>query len=186
MRHLLLHAAGNIRTRSVRLLQLQDIVLLSSRLGASDWDRLLEEGVDARGLWWALPPLTLTARYFPAAIPPRVIERLAAGCPLLLRLSSRRHCLADVSMSQIRIQAFPGLEWSRSPAEALHFIVSRVLPDRESRAQLRHHVATLPTLSGAPWYRLSHAGRILRWVLFQPPRVQTLYSVRRALAYRPA
>ena len=38
MMHLLLHAAGNIRARALRLIQLHDIALLAERLNAEDWE----------------------------------------------------------------------------------------------------------------------------------------------------
>jgi len=41
MRHLLLHAAGNIRARALRQMQLHDIALLAPRMKASDWSELL-------------------------------------------------------------------------------------------------------------------------------------------------
>jgi hypothetical protein len=186
MRHLLLHAAGNIRARALRFIQLQDIALLSARLGSGDWEELLSDGVGARGLWWALPPLALTAHYHPAAIPRAVVERAAKGCPALLRQASWRHRLADVSWSQIRIRAFPGLEWSKSPREALKFMASRVFPDRESLSLLRSYSKTHASASGAPWYGLPHIERILRWVFSQPPRVQTMHSIRSALKHCPS
>lgn len=186
MRHLILHAAGNIRARALRFIQLHDIALLSARLSSSNWEELLTEGAGARGLWWALPPLMLTARYYPEAIPQSIIDRLEKGCPSLLRRASRNHRLVDVSWSQIRIQAFPGVEWSRSPAEALKFMASRVFPDRETLSLLRHSATTQAWASGTPWYGLSHLARILRWVFSQPPRVQTMHSVRLALEYRPS
>ena len=41
MRHLLLHTAGNLCTRSVRLIQLIDIARLVPRLSRADWDEAL-------------------------------------------------------------------------------------------------------------------------------------------------
>ena len=41
MLHLLLHAAGNMRARALRLIQLHDIALLARRLGSRDWEELL-------------------------------------------------------------------------------------------------------------------------------------------------
>ena len=42
MRHLLLHAAGNMRAHALRLVQLHDIALLAPRLDAAAWERLLD------------------------------------------------------------------------------------------------------------------------------------------------
>ena len=186
MRHLLLHTAGNLQSHSVRLIQLHDIALLAARLGSDDWQGLLADGADGRGLWWALPPLALVDRCFPNVIAREVLQRLEADCPVLLRRSSRRHGLADVSLSKIRIPAFPGIEWSRSPAEAVSFMAQRMFPDREARSLGRRLCAAQPSLSASDWAGRSQFGKVLRWVFSQAPRAQTIYTVRRALAYEPA
>jgi Uncharacterised nucleotidyltransferase len=185
MRHLLLHTAGNIRARASRFIQLRDIALLASLFNMGEWDELLTESVGARGLWWAHPPLVLTARYHPGAIPQSVIGRVAEGCPPLLRRAARRHRLADVSWSQIRIQALPGVEWSTTLGEAWRFAQSRVFPDREALSELHYVAANEPWASGTEWYGLAHFTRIRRWLFSQPPRVQTMHSVRLALEYQP-
>lgn len=179
MRHLLLHAAGNMRARALRLIQLHDIALLAERMSSRDWKELL----DAGGLWWAFPPLLLTARYYPAAISSSLIEATQLDCPWLLRKVSRRHRLAKVSWSNARIPAFPGIEWSRSLRETLLFAMSRARPSREALAELSHSLTAQPSLARIPWYGLSHGRRILRWILLRPPRVQTLLSVRAALGH---
>jgi hypothetical protein len=185
MLHLLLHAAGNMRARALRLIQLHDIALLAARFVPGDWEELLAMRQDGRTLWWALAPLVLMTRYYPAAIPPGLIGRLGMGCPWLLGKLARRQRLADVSWSNIRIEAFPGVEWSRTLREALAFMSSRIWPSREARLELREGAAQIPGSSTVPWYGISHSARILRWVLSRPPRVQTLLSVRAALAQEP-
>jgi hypothetical protein len=181
--HLLLHAAGNMRARALRLIQLHDIALLAARFGAGDWEELLAARPDSRTLWWALAPLMMTARYYPATIPPSLFARLGIECPWLLGKLARRQRLVDVSWSNIRIEAFPGVEWSRTPREALEFIASRIWPSREARMELQEGAAQIPGSSTVPWYGISHGARILRWVFSKPPRVQTLLSVRAALAH---
>ena len=185
MRHLLLHAAGNMRARALRLIQLHDIALLADRMSSADWQELLNMRAGSRGLWWAFPPLTLTARYYPAAIPASVVDTVAQACPLWLRQVSRQHELADVSWSKVRIQALPGIEWSTSPREALLFAISRIWPSRTALAELSHATTAQPSLTVVPWYGLSHASRILRWIFSRPPRVQTIGSVRAALGHGP-
>jgi hypothetical protein len=44
MIHLLIHAAGAMASRSLRLLHLHDIALVSSRMAGSDWDELVKHG----------------------------------------------------------------------------------------------------------------------------------------------
>lgn len=185
MRHLLLHAAGNMRARALRLIQLHDIALLAASMSSADWQELLGTQAGSRGLWWAFPPLTLTARYYPAAIPASVVSTAARACPSWLRQVSSRHELADVSWSKIRVQAFPGIEWSTSPREALLFAIGRIWPGRTALADLSHATSVQPSLNVVPWYGLSHASRILRWIFSRPPRVQTIGSVRAALGHGP-
>jgi hypothetical protein len=182
MMHLLLHAAGNIRAHALRLIQLHDIARLAARFGSDDWEELLSARPSARGLWWAVAPLTLTVRYYPRAVPSFVIARLAVECPWLLRKIIHRQRLADVSWSNIKVYAFPGIEWSRTPQEALGFMISRIWPSGEARAELQRFAVHHPGASTIPWYGISQGARVLRWVFSKPPRVQALLSVRAALA----
>jgi hypothetical protein len=181
MIHLLLHAAGNMRARALRLIQLHDISLLAARFGCGDWAELLANA-NERSIWWAYAPLMLTAQYYPGVIPADVIERLRPDSPLLLSRFVRHQRLTAVSWSNIRIEAFPGLEWSRTVLEAFEFMRSRIWPSREARLELQDGAAQIPNSSSIPWYGLAHGTRILRWVFSKPPRVQTLLSIRAALA----
>jgi Uncharacterised nucleotidyltransferase len=185
MLHLLLHAAGNMRARALRLIQLHDIALLAARFVPADWEQLLAMRPDGRKLWWAFAPLLLAARYYPTAFPPDFPVQRDFECPWLLVRSTRRRRLADVSWSNIRIEAFPGVEWSRTPQEALKFMKSRIWPSRADRMELSLGAAQIPGASAIPWYGSSHAARIARWVFSRPPRVQTLLSVQAALAQEP-
>ena len=180
--HLLLHAAGNMRARALRLIQLHDISLLAAHFGSSDWTEFLAAFADDRSTWWAYAPVMLTERYYPGVIPPGVIERLRTDSPLLLKRFAHHQRLTAVSWSNIRIEAFPGLEWSRTVPEAFGLARRRIWPSREARAELKDGAAEIPNSSSVPWYGLAHGTRILRWVFSRPPRVQTLLSVRAALA----
>jgi hypothetical protein len=181
MMHLLLHAAGNMRARALRLIQLHDIALLAPRLGTADWDQLLAARADDRDPWWALAPLMLTARYYPKAVPPELFPLLRRECPWLLGRFASRQRLADVSYSNIRIQAFPGVEWCRTPREAASFMRGRIWPSREARLELQEGAAQIAGSSTIPWYGIPHGARIVRWIFSRPPRVQTLLSVQAAL-----
>jgi Uncharacterised nucleotidyltransferase len=182
MMHLLLHAAGNMRARALRLIQLHDISLMASRFAFNDWEELAGMRPDGHGLWWAWAPLLLTTRYYPASFPPDLFARLRLESPWLLRTLAQHHRLTDVSWSNIRIAAFPGVEWSRSASEALAFMSGRIWPRRAALSELKEGAAQIPGSSSVPWYGIPHAARIWRWILFRPPRVQTLLSVRAALA----
>jgi len=180
MHHLLLHAAGNIRAHAVRQIQLHDIALLARELTASHWRQLLAGC--ATGCWWMLPPLALTARYYADSIPLSVLDGARACCPPLLRAASTRMSLSQVSWSNLRIAAFPGIAWSNSPLEALRFVRSRVAPGRHALAELEVACRLMPTLQQQPWYGEKHLVRIARWIFTRPPRVQTMISVRAALS----
>jgi hypothetical protein len=125
--------------------------------------------------------LALTARYYPKHVPKEVLRAARAACPSVLRLTSARQSLTDVSWSNLRIHALPGLEWSRSPLDALRFLASRVAPSRRSLAQIEAARRDQPQLDHVPWYGVSHGSRMVRWLFSRPPRVQTIVSVRAAL-----
>jgi hypothetical protein len=184
MLHLLLHATGNMRAHALRLIQLHDIARLASRFEPGDWDDLLKARPNDRGLWWALPPLAMTSHYYPAAIPPRVLARLETECSWFLKRLSRHQSLTDVSWSNIKVHAFPGIQWSRTPQEAVRFMFSRMWPTQDARIEIQRFAANEPRASNIPWYGISQRERIVRWLFSRPPRVQTLLSVRAALAQR--
>lgn len=183
MRHLLMHAAGNLCGRSVRLIQLHDIAMLAARLNAADWDEALAPASDGRAAWWAVPPLALAQRLFPGRLPPTAAAALAA-CPPWLRRASAGWQLTDVSLSRLDIPLLPGLEWSRGPGDVLGLAWQRLHPQEQAvTAQLlqRQH-----SLADSAWTRLPHWRKGLSFLFGTPPRAQTLYSLHRALAYQPA
>jgi hypothetical protein len=179
MSHLLLHAAGNMCGRSLRLLHLHDIARLATHLAASDWDVLW--GDAAEPPWWALPPLRLAARHYPEAIPAAVLARLERDCPLLLRTISRRQSLIQVSCSELWLHAFAGIEWSRSVREAGRYLGNRVSPPDEARKERADMVRTQLWLQGQGWVTSPHRRRILTWLTRPVPRMDVLYAVRAAL-----
>ena len=179
--HLLLHAAGNMRAHALRQIQLNDIAVIAGLLYDRDWRALLEWRKHAAAAWWMFPPLALTARYYPKHIPPEVLELARAACPRMLRFATARQSLTDVSWSNLRIHAFPGIAWSRTPLDVLRFVRSRVVPTRRALAELELTRKAQPQLDQVAWYGASHASRIARWLISRPPRVQTIVSVRAAL-----
>jgi hypothetical protein len=181
MAHLLLHAAGNIRARALRLVQLHDIALLSRRLAIGDWDELVNAHLSDQAIWWAVAPLLLTSRYYPDSIPPFVVAGLEGECPRFLLKIARRQLISDVSWSNLKVYALPGIEWSRSGSEALRFIAMRIWPSRDVRAELHRFAEHERSASSNPWYGISQGQRILRWLYSRPPRVQTLQVVRAVL-----
>jgi hypothetical protein len=126
------------------------------------------------------PPLRLALQYYPGCtdVP---LEEFARACPRLLRAAARRDTLTTVSWSNLRISAFPGICWARSPREALRYARQRFLPDRTALEELHVKVAAQPALYQVPWYGLGHGQRVLRWVFSRPPRVHTMVSLRGAL-----
>ena len=182
LRHLLLHAAGNMRAHALRLIQLHDIAALAARLDETGWQRLLETSASRGGAWWMWPPLALASRYYPGAVEPEHLAAVGAHCPPLLRRVAARITLTEVSWSNLRIAAFPGIYWSRSTLDALRFARSRILPSRVALDDLRNTMAAQPSPDSSAWYGISHLHRILRWTLARAPRAQTMMSLRAALA----
>jgi hypothetical protein len=182
MHHLLLHAAGNMRAHAIRQIQLHDIALLAPKLRVVDWRRLLETAESRGGSWWMLPPLALTERYYPGIAGRSLLAEFAARCPPLLRNRAVRATLAQVSWSNLRIAAFPGIYWSRSPREALLFARSRIFPSRVALRELQIAETAQPALQTVGWYGIPHFRRILRWTFARAPRAQTVASLHAALA----
>ncbi|GLQ47134.1 hypothetical protein GCM10007862_21850 [Dyella lipolytica] len=180
MSHLLLHAAGNICGRSLRLIHLNDISLLATRMTANDWEALWDEHA-TDSPWWALPPLRLVARYYRGAIPRSVLARVERDCHAPLRMVSRRQTLTQVSCSALWLNALPGIEWSRSVGEAGHCIRNRIRPTDEAVKERADMVRTQVWLQGQSWVTLNHGRRILTWLTNPVPRMDTLYVVRAAL-----
>jgi hypothetical protein len=169
-----------MRAHALRQIQLHDIAMVAALFYDQDWATLLERR-DGEAVWWLFPPLALTARYYPEHIPVEVLRAARAACPSILRIAAARQSLTDVSWSNLRIHAFPGIAWSRTPLEALRFVRTRVAPSRHSLAELELARRAQPQLNRVPWYALPHRARILRWLVSRPPRVQTIASVRAAL-----
>ena len=180
MSHLLLHAAGNMCARTLRLVHLHDIARLASRMTPADWDFAC--AADATGApWWALPPLLLVGRYYRDAIPADVPVRLARSCPSWLKAIARRQTLTQISGSRLWVQAFPGIEWSRSAGEAARCVWSRIHPSQEKIRERADQVRTQFWLQGQNWAMTTHRRRALAWLTRRVPRADTLYAVCAAL-----
>ncbi len=190
MRHLLLHAAGNLCNRCVRLIQLHDIALLGARLDAAAWHEALAPASDGRPAWWAVPPLLLAQRLFPAALPEGLLAEVLAPalavCPPGLRRSIASRGLAESSLSHLDIPMLPGIEWSQTHGEALQFAWRRLHPAREGRAATTEVLSRQHSLAGSAWAHQPRWLKALSFLRGAPPRVQTLYNLHRALAYRPS
>jgi hypothetical protein len=176
--HLLLHTAGNMRRHVARHIQFNDIAMLAGRLSASDWSDLVLGHTDGSRRWWVYPPLFMTDRYYPGAVPRDVLSEARMACPRALRRWIEDRTMTDVTWSNFRIYAFPGMAWSRSFADSMSFIRSRLLPSKRSLAELDKGFQAEVNQQQVSWYGISHRSRILRWVVSQPPRVQTMYVIR--------
>jgi hypothetical protein len=121
------------------------------------------------------------ARYYRRAVPGRVLTALTAECPRLVRAIVLRRTLSEVSFSRLRIEAFPGIEWSRSISEMARFVVSRVRPSGEALAIREHTARTQLAASATRWHHLSQGQRVLQWLISSPPRAFTMVAVRMAL-----
>jgi hypothetical protein len=180
MIHLLTHAASNMCFNFIRLLHLHDIALLSHRMQKSDWDGVFG-APDEPARWWVSPPLMLTARYYVSSIPADVVARAHSDCSWLLRQLGRSRTLSDVSMSNLWIQAFPGIEWSHSTSEAFRLGMSRLIPSRETLMGRKDIMKVNPGMAHFSWSHLPQWRRIVRWTLGRAPRIETLFSVQAAL-----
>jgi hypothetical protein len=185
MAHLLLHAAGAMAYRRLRLVNIHDLALLSSRMTDEDWEQVLAIGATARDPWWALPPLELTARYYRAHVPDRVLSELERRCTWLLSQIARRRMLSDVSLSYIWVEAFPGIEWAQSVSEMIAYVVSRVRPSKETLEMRAALASTEAWASKDPWYPLCHRQRMLRFAMSRVTRAATMHAVHGALAHSP-
>ena len=179
--HLALHAAGAMAFRALRLLHLNDLARVAERLGPADWQEFLSGGAQG-GKWWALPPLSLTERYYAATIPTAVLAELAASCPRRIRGIAEHRMLSDVSLSYPWIEAFPGICWAHSVAEVIGYAMSRLRPSREVLSLRERSVETEVAASHSDWTRFSQGRRILHWLVARPLRPDTLFAVRTALA----
>jgi hypothetical protein len=185
MTHLLLHTAGEMTMKSARLVHLNDLALVGQRMTESDWDELLQGCSIGRRLWWALPPLRLTLRYYGLSVPARVLRALESDCPWVLRRKAQRPILSDVSFSHLWVDAFPGIEWSRSIREMLSYAASRVRPSAEQLAARATSAATQDWAADSQWSTLSQSRRVARWLLSRQVRPATMHVLRATLAGAP-
>ncbi|MGN6113109.1 MAG: nucleotidyltransferase family protein [Luteimonas sp.] len=180
MAHLLLHAAGGICSRSLRLMHLHDIALLAARMDDADW-RALSGEADGEPAWWAAPVLRLVARYYPGAGPAAAAAPLSRHSPPLLRLLSRRQTMTAVSCSELWLHPLAGLEWSRTLAEAGRYLGHRIRPPQEAVQERADMLRTQLYLQGQTWPRMGHVRRVLNWLAKPVPRMDMLYAVRAAM-----
>jgi hypothetical protein len=183
--HLLLHAAGALKGRALRLLQLHDIARLARSMSDAEWEQVFDEArgtADSgeRGLWWAFPPLKLVARYC-GGVPDYVVARAASHCHWVLKRVYKHKTLTSASLSYLWISAFPGIEWARSPREMWQYAATRLRPSGET-VRLRMTLASVqPHVSGGSWANLSQSRRVLRWVMRRQARHEALQPVTAAL-----
>jgi Uncharacterised nucleotidyltransferase len=178
--HLLLHAAGNMSSRGLRLMHLHDIARLAVQTSAADWEQLLGAQCGRQAPWWALPPLELLNRYQPGLVPRHVLAALRTACPWALRRLCRRATLAQMSYAALAISAFPALPWCSSLGERLRYVWQRILPSAEQRA-VRSATATEQWAVQRPWSHLPQGRRVLQWLISRPPRQAPMYIVRAVL-----
>jgi hypothetical protein len=180
MSHLLLHASGNLCHRSARLIHLNDISLLATRMSVQDWNMLWGERGD-ESAWWAFPTLQLVNRYYRQAIPRAVLDRAEQDCPRWLRTISKHQTLTKLSCSELWLHAVPGLEWSNGLSEAWRYVQRRIRPDAEMIKERADMVRTQAWLQEKNWVTLPQRRRLIMWLTQPIPRMDTLYVVRSAL-----
>ena len=181
MLHLLLHAAGNIMPRSMRLIHLHDIALLAARLSSEEWQQLTQLRVAGRPMWWAVPPLRLVQRYYRHCVPEGVVKQLSPACPRALNRASAHQLLSDVSLTELGNRLFPALDWTKTLSEKLEYVRGRFHPGPEQRAILAMGRAESWAVNSG-WSDMSRTRRALRGLLLRTPRPPPMYVVRAALA----
>jgi hypothetical protein len=184
MRHLCLHAAGNVRANALRFIQVYEIAELARRMSRDDWHELLGDTADRVRAWWLFPPLALAARHVSGSVPAEVLAEFRAVCPRRLRDKFAHATIYELSWSNLRIPALPGSEWSRSIGESLRFLRSRLFPSPVALEELGWARIAQPQLAQVRWYGAPHIERVVRWVFTRPPRVQTIIAVSAALGHR--
>jgi putative nucleotidyltransferase-like protein len=188
MRHLLLHAAGSMAFQCLRILQLHDIALLSTRMSVADWEEITSASSRSAGsrgarMWWAFPPLELVSRYYPSRVPSRILEALREDCSYFLRVLAARKSLVDVSYSYLWVNAFPGIEWSQSISEFLAYAANRVRPNDRHMAQRKYVAATQAWAQQGNWSRMSQGRRIVRWLASRQTRPTIMHAISAAFAH---
>jgi len=178
--HLLLHAAGNMSARALRLMHLHDIARLAAGATPEDWAQLLGVAPAAKPLWWALPPLELLTRYQPGLVPRHVLAGLRSACPWALRRLCRRASLTQMSFASLAVSAFPALSWCSSLIERARYVRQRILPGAEQRATRRVTAAEQWAVEHS-WLHLSQGRRVLQWLVARPPRQASMYIVQAVL-----
>lgn len=179
--HLLLHAAGNLCSRSMRLMHLHDLALLLARMTSRNWEEFL--GMSSpKALWWTFPPLEMLDRYQPGLVPRHVLNTLRSACPWTLRRLCHHATLSQLSFASMAIPAFPALAWCTSPRERLRYVRQRLLPSREVIAARALGASEL-WAAQKPWSRQSQGRRILTWLFARPPRQAVMYVVELALQH---
>jgi hypothetical protein len=161
------------------------LALVVRQMSETDWDELLKWRCNGRGLWWALPPLKLTLRYYASSVPARALRVLESQCPWLLRRSASRLLLSDVSFSHLWVDAFPGIKWARSMREALRYAGFRIRPGTEQLAARTASVVSQNWAAGSSWAALPQGRRIAHWLIARQVRPVTLHVLRAALARAP-
>jgi len=183
--HLLLHTAGDMAAKSARLVHLHDVALIGRRMTAADWDELVQPCSSGSRLWWTLPPLWLTLRYYDLSVPAHVLRAIESDCPWVLRRLARRTILSEVSFSHLWVDAFPGIKWSQSVREMLSYAAHRVRPSAEQLAARSASVVTQDWAADSPWSKLHQSRRIARWLISRQIRPVTMHVLRAALARVP-
>jgi hypothetical protein len=181
LRHLLLHAAGNISGRWLRLIQLVEIARVLERVDSRGWDELVRPAKGGTTPWWMFAPLVLVGRYFPGTVATDRLEHLGLAAPRLLRASMRGCTLSEVSASDPFLKALPALPWCQSLGDRLRYVADRVFPSSEEVHGFQQLANTRSYAANDSWVRRSQAGRVVRWLWARPPRAATMHAVRGGL-----
>jgi hypothetical protein len=171
-----------MRAQALRLIQ-QMTRAVGGAFGPGDWEGCLPRARMVEGQW-TLAPLMLVARYYPATIPSTLFAEPRVS---LVACPAHAPATGGCLWSKIRIEAFPGVEWSRTLGRhSFSWAAEFPKPSRAlSSVGVEGRCRSDSDADTIPWYGISHGARIVRWIFSRPPRVQTLLSVRLALVQQP-
>src|SRR5262249_6404169 len=141
-----LHAAGSMTFRQLRLIQLHDLAVLATRLQPGDWEQLPGLLPAGQRPWWMFPPLALLSRYY-RCVPAVMLELTGHSCRGWLRRGAAAQVLSDVSYSDLRRVAFPGLPWAQSLADVPRYLGARLF---QSASEVLAPATKVATAAGAP------------------------------------
>lgn len=133
LRHLCAHASSDLFIHRGKIQQLEDIARVARSLSEDDW-RDFTLGLTSSFARFQFPALSLAARYYVAAIPEAILEKMRSQVKPKLRVWAGGLTLAAASESNLTSRSGLGVPLARllaeSPAETTRALSASLLPPR--------------------------------------------------------